>query len=232
MTYKPTILLADDDLSLRKVLGALLQEEGFNVILAADGSECLRKAYDTHPDLVLLDIMMPSKDGRVVCRQLREISSVPIIMLTAVPHEKEKVDRFADGADDYVTKPFNNDELIARIRAILRRTQKQSSKDRLEPYDDGHLLVNLDSRQVRVGNRAIHFAPKEWRLLECLLIHRGKVVEREELLRFVWGEGYEKEYNYLKVYVSHLRRKLGDPSKCPRYIHSQRQVGYRFEGRA
>lgn len=231
MMERDTILVADDDPSLRTVISALLQEEGFQVVLAADGLECLRVAYETHPNLVLLDIMMPNKDGRQVCQRLREISNVPIIMLTAISLEKEKVDLLTDGADDYVTKPYDNDELIARIRTVLRRSHQNSSL-RLDAYDDGHLAVDFETRQVRVSNQAVVLSPKEWRLLECLIKNQGRVVQRETLLRYVWGEGFEQEFNYLKVFVSHLRRKLGEPAQRPRYIHTERDMGYRFEGHA
>lgn len=231
MTNKDTILVADDDPSLRTVLSALLQEEGFNVAQAVDGLECLRVAYESHPDLVLLDIMMPHRDGKEVCRRLREISSVPIIMLTAVSVEKEKVELLTDGADDYVTKPFDNDELVARIRSVLRRSRQDSSL-RLDAFDDGHLFVDFEGRQVRVAGHVVVLSPKEWRLLECLIKYQGRVASRETLLRYAWGADFEKEFNYLKVFVSHLRRKLGEPYKRPRYIHTERDVGYRFERRA
>jgi len=231
MSHKDTILVADDDPSLRTVLSALLQEEGFNVIQAVDGLECLHLAYESHPDLILLDIMMPRRDGKEVCRRLREISSVPIIMLTALSMEKEKVGLLTDGADDYVTKPFDNDELIARIRAVLRRSRPDSSL-RLHLFDDGHLFIDVEGRRVRVAGKGVGLSPKEWRVLECLLRHAGRVVTREVLLRYAWGEGFEEEFSSLKVLVSHLRRKLGDPYKQPQYIQTEREIGYRFEGRA
>ncbi len=232
MTNKDTILITDDDSSLLTVLSALLQEEGFNVIQATRGAECLRKAYDTHPDLVLLDIMLPDKQGTEVCRQLREISGVPIVMLTATSTEKQKVDSLTEGADDYVTKPFDNDELVARIRALLRRSRITVASSKHPAYDDGFLRVDFDTHSVRINASPVLLSPKEWRLLECLIKHKGRVATRETLLRYVWGDGYEHEINYLKVYVSHLRRKLDEPPNRPRYIHTERDLGYRFEGRA
>ena len=231
MSNRDTILIADDDPSLRTVLNVLLQEEGFNVLQAADGSECLRTAYERHPDLVLLDIMMPNRDGREVCRHLREVSSnVGIIMLTAVSVGQDKVQTLTEGADDYVTKPFNNDELVARIRTVLRRIRQGSSKN-LAPFNDGRLVIDFEGRKVRLEGRTVVLSPKEWRLMECLVRHEGRVVTRETLLRYGWGDGYEKEFNYLKVFISHLRRKLGEPSRRPRYIHTERDLGYRFEAR-
>lgn len=159
MTRQDTILIADDDPSLRQVITAVLQEEGFNVLQAVDGAECLRIAYDRHPDLILLDIMMPHKDGRQVCKRLREFSEVPIIMLTALSMEKEKVERLADSADDYVTKPSNNAELVARIRAILRRTQHNDNLQR-HVYDDGHLHIDFDSSGSRQWNPSAALAQR------------------------------------------------------------------------
>ncbi len=225
---KDMILIADDDRALRTVLTVLLQEEGFNVLQAADGSECLHMAYDRHPDLVLLDIMMPHKDGREVCRRLREISNVPIIMLTAVSIGQEKVQSLTEGADDYVTKPFNNDELVARIRSVLRRSRPDSSKN-LAAYDDGRLTVDFDGRKISMAGNRVELSPKEWRLMECLVKHQGRVVTRETLLRYGWGDGYEKDFNSLKVFISHLRSKLAEPPKHPRYIHTEHDLGYRFE---
>lgn len=228
MTQANTVLIADDDPSLRLVITALLQEEGFNVLQAEDGAECLRVAYDRHPDVILLDIMMPNKDGREVCKKLREFSSVPIIMLTALSMEKEKVDRLLEGADDYVTKPFNNDELVARIRAVLRRSRSNGDAHR-HLYDDGRLFIDFDAHQVRIGGIKTALSPKEWRLLEYLCRHPNRVVSRQTLLLHAWGEGYENEFDYLKVFISKLRQKISDPARRPRYIHTERDIGYRFE---
>jgi two-component system KDP operon response regulator KdpE len=226
MTRPDTILIADDDASLRQVITTLLQEEGFNVLQAADGNECLHVAYEQRPDLVLLDIMMPNKDGREVCQRLREFSSIPIIMLTAISQEREIVDRLLGGADDYITKPFDNDELVARIRAVLRRTRQHG---RQPPYDDGYLYIDFDARQVRVKGNGVSLTPKEWRLLEYLIKNANRVVPRQTLLRHVWGAGYEDQSNYLKVFIAHLRHKLNDPARHPRYILTEHNIGYRFQ---
>jgi two-component system KDP operon response regulator KdpE len=162
---------------------------------------------------------------------LREVSNVPIIMLTATSTEKQKVDSLNDGADDYVTKPFNNDELVARIRANLRRSRSGATAT-LPPYDDGFLRVDFEGRQVRLGAHTVDLSPKEWRLLECLMKQPGRVASHDVLLHHVWGNGYEREVNYLKVFVSHLRHKLGEPPGRPRYIHTVRELGYQFEKRA
>lgn len=231
MKEKEVVLLADDDPSLRQVLTVLLEEEGFSVITATDGDECLRVALEQRPDLILLDIIMPHTDGRTVCRRLREISDVPIIMLTCLPAPNEKVERLMDGADDYVTKPFHNDELIARMRAVLRRAHRHADPT-LRVYDDGYLKVDLDAHQVFVKGTPVPLAPKEWRLLEYFLRHKNRVVTHQALLRYAWGDGFTEECASLKVYIAHLRHKLGDSARKPRYIHTERTLGYRFETHA
>jgi len=224
---KATILVADDEAPVRQVVAALLEIEGYTVVQAENGAECLRLVYDYHPDLILLDIMMPIKDGRVVCQQVREVSDTPIIMLTALNGEREKVERLNEGADDYISKPFNNDELVARVYALLRRTKKSSHGEQI--YDDGFLRVDRDKHEIRVKGERIPFSPKEWNLLIYLMDHKNRVMPRQTLLRHVWGETYEADFHYLKVFVSHVRRKIQDPARHPRYIHTERKIGYRFE---
>lgn len=228
MTRVNTVLVVDDDPALRQVITALLEEEGFHVLQAADGAECLRIAYARQPDVILLDIMMSNMDGREVCRKLRELSSVPIIMLSALSMEKEKVDRLLEGADDYVTKPFDNEELVARIRAVLRRSRANDDALR-RLYDDGRLSIDFDAHQVSIGGTKAALSPTEWRLLEYLCRHPNQVISRQTLLLHAWGAGYENEFNYLKVFISKLRQKISDPARRPRYIHTERNAGYRFE---
>jgi DNA-binding response OmpR family regulator len=228
MKKQNTILIADDDPTLRLVLSYLLEQEGFAVIQAVDGADCLHKAYEQHPDLVLLDVMMPNKDGREVCKRLREMSSVPIIMLTCRSEMEEKVNRLKEGADDYITKPFENQELIARISAVLRRVQSNAEFS-LRTYDDGFLSVDLDACYITVGGKPIILSPKEWRLLEYFLRHRNQPLSSRDMLRFAWGEGFENEWNSLKPSISILRKKLHDSIRQPRYIHTEKDQGYRFE---
>jgi two-component system KDP operon response regulator KdpE len=231
MKRKETILVVDDEPPVRQVLSTLLETEGFAVIEAADGTECLRVAHDYRPDLVLLDIMMPHRDGREVCQRLREISNVPIIMLTALPGGKETVERLQDGADDYITKPFRNDELVARIRAVLRRTHRTADfPSRI--YEDNVLKVDFAARQLLVNGKDVSLSPKQWRLLECLVNHKDRAVTHATLLRYGWGEGYEDSLQYLKVFISQLRHRLDDNPRKPRYIHTERELGYRFESHA
>lgn len=223
-----SVLVVDDEVSVRQILRMLLQSEGFEVMEAEDGRACLHHVYQQRPDLVLLDIRLPGRDGRELCRLLREIDpQLPIIMLTALSEDKEKVERLTDGADDYVTKPFHNEELVARMRALLRRT-RQSSRHHAHTYRDSMIDVDFDSRQLLVNGVTVSLSPKQWRLFECLVTKKDQVVSREELLRYVWGMGYEVESKYLKVFISHLREKLGDDPKRPRYIHTSREHGYLF----
>lgn len=229
MSEQPTILVVDDEDAVRYVLCTLLETEDFSVIEAATGRECLRLAYERHPDLVLLDILMPDRDGREICQQLREVSpDLPIIMLTALSEEAEKVARLHDGADDYITKPFHQDELLARIRAVLRRSQR-ARIPRIQAYKDSLLSIDFQTHQLVLRGKPVALSPKEWRLLEYLVEHKDHVATHEELLRYAWGSGFEKEHRYVKVFVSHLRQKLGDDTRSPRYIITSREQGYVFK---
>ena len=232
MKDREKILIVDDDPVVRQVLSTLLESEGFSVLEAADAKSCLHLVYEQHPDLVLLDILMPDRDGRDVCRLLRAMNPrLPIIMLSALGDAQEKIGRLDDGADDYVSKPFHNHELVARIRALLRRSRLNPA-DYSHTYQDSVIKLDFEARQFFVNNDEVELSPKEWRLLECLVAHKGRAVTRDELLRHVWGKAYEGEHKYVKVYVSHLRRKLGDNPKKPRYIHTVREHGYLFEAHA
>ncbi len=231
MPLKDTILIVDDEPGVRQVLSVLLKTAGYEPIMAATGSECLRLAYERRPNLVLLDIMMAHPDGREVCQRLREISDMPIIMLTALSDAREKVDRLSDGADDYITKPFYNEELLARIRAVLRRTRDPNQVE-LANYQDGYLDVDFESHQLCVEGVPVSLSPKQWLLLECLIGRKDHIVLHEELLRYAWGKGYEGEHKYLKVFMSNLRKRLGDVPGRRRYIRTERERGYLFQSYA
>jgi DNA-binding response OmpR family regulator len=219
------VLIVDDEHPVRRVLATLLEAEGFDVLEAANGRECMQLAYQHHPDLVLLDILMPGRDGREVTRQLRDLSpDLPIIMLTALSDQAEIVARLCDGADDYIAKPFQAQELLARIRAVLRRSNRRR-RPSVQAYQDSQLNIDFQAHRLTIRGDAVSLSPKEWRLLEYLVEHKDKALTRAELLRHVWGSGYEKEHRYLKVFVSHLRQKLGEPSHSPRYIHTLREEG-------
>ena len=229
---RDTVLIVDDDDVLRRVLVTLLEREGFNVVEAPDARTCLHLVYERHPDLVLLDILMPDRDGREVCRLLHDIDpQLPIVMLSALSEENEKVGRLGDGADDYIVKPFHNQELVARLQAVLRRS-RQAPAHHARLYKDSMLSVDFDSRQLLVNGEEVALSPKLWRLLEYMINHKDRVVSREELLRYAWGNGYEGEHRYLKVFISHLRQRLGENPKRPRYIFTAREQGYLFQSHA
>lgn len=228
LKHKDTILIVDDDPIVCQVLQVLLEDEGYRAVPVTDSRDCLSALRQHHPDLVLLDILMPGIDGRVLCRELRTASIAPIIMMSALTSDQEKVGRLNDGADDYIAKPFSNAELIARVRAVLRRAH-QVGRGRL--YRDDVLAVDFDAHALTVNGVPITLSPREWRLLEYLWRHQGRTVTREALLNYAWGTGYEQAYPNLKVFMSHLRRKLGDSARDPRYIFTEHELGYRFQGR-
>ena len=223
------VLLIEDEESIAAPLVGALAREGFEVEHAATGREGLDAAAGDAVDLVLLDLMLPDMDGRDVCRQLRQSSSVPVIMLTARGLETDRVVGLELGADDYVVKPFSVAELAARIRAVLRRSAERgpAPKDVLAIGD-----VELDRRTwtARLAGEPLELARREFELLRLLLEHAGEVVTREKLMREVWETEWMGATKTLDVHVSTLRRKLGDDPAAPRYIHTVRGVGFRFAG--
>jgi two-component system KDP operon response regulator KdpE len=226
-----TLLLIDDDVSLCETVRFMLIRNGFEVEVAHNGISGLKQAYALKPDAVLLDIMLPDMDGWQVCRRLREMSDVPIIMLTALGSDENVVEGLNLGADDYIVKPVAVEELIARIRALLRRTSRSNSTERnhREPifkYD--YLVIDFDKYEVTVAGKKVRLSPTEFRLLSVLSRHQGRLLPHEYLLSEVWGPEYVSEEEYLRLYISYLRRKIEtDPSK-PRLIHNEWGVGYRF----
>ncbi len=226
-----TLLLIDDDVSLCETVRFMLIGNGFQVEVAHNGISGLKKAYALKPDAVLLDIMLPDMDGWQVCRRLREMSDVPIIMLSALGSDENVIEGLNLGADDYIVKPVAVKELIARIRALLRRTSRSNSTERnhREPiftYD--YLVIDFDKYEVTVAGKKVKLSPTEFRLLSVLSRHQGRLLPHEYLLSEVWGPEYVSEEEYLRLYISYLRRKIEtDPSK-PRLIHNEWGVGYRF----
>jgi two-component system KDP operon response regulator KdpE len=222
------VLIVDDDLSVRAVLKAGLEREpGYQVVCVASGEQALATAYEHNPDVVLLDVMMAGMSGWDLCRQLRNVSDVPIIFVSAKSRESDIVMGLACGADDYITKPFGLAELKARLAAALRRVRSHNTHTR-QRYDDGVLHIDLQDKVVRKGDRSISLTPKEFQLLACLVRNMGRVVPHVELLRKVWGPGYETERGYLALYVCYLRQKLEDDPKHPRYVCTRFRVGYYF----
>ena len=220
------VLIVDDDPELLRALSINLRARRYDVILAADGATALRQASSTLPDLVILDLGLPDMDGTEVIAGLRGWSEVPIVVLSAREGQADKVTALDAGADDYLTKPFGMDELMARVRAALRRAQP--SED-LPFITTAHFTVDLAAKRVLRDDAEVRLTPTEWHLLELLVRHPGKLVGRRQLLTEVWGPSASNETNYLRVYMAQLRRKLEpDPSK-PQHLVTEPGVGYRFD---
>ena len=221
------ILVIDDEPVTVQLIGMALARKGFDVVEAFSAEEGLRKAYRFQPDLVLLDIMMPEMDGWEVCKRLREMSDVPIIFLTARGDTRDLVRGLEIGADDYLSKPFDQDELVARIRAHLRRAPKPRTAEELV-FNGGEFRINFMNREVRVRDELRHLTPKEFNLLGVLVRNAGRVVPREELVTEAWGEEYRDAVDSLKLYIHYLRQKIERDADNPDYILTSRGVGYRF----
>ncbi len=220
-----TILVVDDDHGLRELIRINLEHEGYGVIQAANGVQCLTSVRELRPDMVILDVMMPEMDGLEACGKVREFSQVPILMLTAKVQSEDVITGLDKGADDYLLKPFNMDELSARIRALLRRVPPA-----YRPLSAGDEQIQIDQqkREVRVRSEVVDLTPTEYHLLLILTENAGKVVEHETLLRAVWGQEYTKDNDYLKVYIWHLRRKLEVDPRNPKLLLTEWGVGYRL----
>jgi len=223
------ILMIDDDPRLVKLVDYSLTQEGYEVYKAYDGEEGLRQVYTHQPNLVILDIMMPKMDGWQVCRRIREMSDVPIIMLTAKGGEEDIARGLDYGADDYLTKPFRVKELLARVRAVLRRTALPPPTEEPITYSDEYLTVNLTERRIVVRGEPVKLTPTEFRLLALLVKNAGRVLTFQQILEHVWGWEYQDDVDYVRIYVWHLRQKMEEDPSQPRYILTEYGVGYRFE---
>lgn len=222
----PTVLVVDDEAPIQRALAANLKARGYDVIIAATGEQALELAARHHPDVVILDLGLPGMDGVDVVRGLRGWTEVPIIILSARGAEAEKVAALDAGADDYVSKPFGMDELLARLRATLRRSAPASEAAVIET---AHFRVDLADRRVTaLDGEVIKLTPTEWGLLEVLARHAGRLVTHKQLLQEVWGPGYGEESNYLRVHMTHLRRKIEPNSAKPCYVVTDPGMGYRF----
>jgi DNA-binding response OmpR family regulator len=222
------VLAIDDNPQLIKMLRRCLEREDYEIIAAHSGNEGLRKFQESHPDLVILDIMMPDMDGWEVCRSLREISiNVPIIILTVLKEKANVVRGLALGADEFIAKPFKPGELVARIGALLRRANM--TKTPSEFYDDGNLAIDFERRQVYLRGQALNLSPTEFRLLACLVRNAGQVVPHKTLLTQVWGPKYADETHYVKVYIRYLRQKIEGGPERPKYVVTEWGIGYRFQ---
>ncbi len=222
------ILVIDDDYHICHIIETAAKFEGAEVFIAHDGQEGMREYYECHPDLVILDIMMPEMDGWAVCRIIRESSEVPIILLTALQSEDDIVRGLDYGAIDYVTKPFSVKVLLARVRAALRQTAVFAEPETPSVYSDSYLHIDLEKRRVLINDNPIKLSITEYRLLTFLFTNMGKILTFEEILDAIWGKKYRNNADYVRVYVWHLRKKLEPNPKAPRYILTEYGIGYRF----
>ncbi len=222
------ILVVDDEKRMVRFIRLNLEHDGFQVISAYSGLQALDQVRTSLPDLVLLDVMLPDLDGFEVLRRIREVSTVPVIMLTAKGEENDRVRGLEMGADDYVTKPFSPRELVSRVRAVLRRVETVGGDDSDVIQVDERLKIDFGRREVWVDGKLINLRPTEYRMLYHLVKNAGWVVTHEQLLTKVWGYEYRDEPHYVRLYINYLRKKIEKDPANPKYILTERGVGYRF----
>ena len=221
------ILIVDDDAEIRLLLTELLSRAGFQVVEAADGKSALRQLFDTPPALVILDVTMPEMDGYQTLERIRDLSDVPVIMLTARTQELERVRGLSGGADDYVAKPFGRQELLARVHALLRRSGGKAEMN--ESYRDDFVEIDYPQRRVLVHDREVQLTPLEFKLLSVFVQHQSQVLSRDQLLELVWGDPYGVSGDQVKLYVGYLRKKLVPDSPDTAPIETVRGFGYRYK---
>jgi len=223
---KSRVLVVDDEPQITRVLKTVLSSQGYQVRTAAEAESALSSLNEWHPELVITDLYMPRMNGVELCRRIRAVSAVPIIVLSVKGEERTKVEALDSGADDYVTKPFGTDELLARVRAALRR--RGASPTDAASFDVGDFRIDLDARRVHIGGNEVRLTPKEFDLFVYLARHPNRVLTHRTLLEAVWGEASQEQPEYLRVFMGQLRKKLeADPSN-PRYLVTEPWVGYRF----
>ena len=225
---KGNILVVDDEPQITRVLKTTLSSQGYGVRSAGDGQEALDEMKNWPPDLIITDLRMPSVDGLELCRRVRKDSRIPIIVLSVKGEEPIKVEALDAGADDYITKPFSVNELLARVRAALRRSKKKEETD-APVIAVGDFRIDVPARAVTLKNRDVHLTPKEFDLLVYLAKHPGRVLTHRALLGAVWGPNSVEQPEYLRVFVGHLRKKLEPEENSPHYIVTEPWIGYRFE---
>ncbi len=226
------ILIVDDDEALVRLIDQVLTRKGYQGLKASNGQEALRLLFDQRPDLVLLDVVMPKMDGWQTCSRIRDISDIPIIILTGKRRTEEDIVRGLDyGADDYLLKPVGTRELLARVRASLRRAELASSVDAKKEitYSDGFLTVDVTQRKVIVNGERAKLTPREFRLFALLVENAGRILTHKQILEKVWGWEYIDDLDYVRIYISHLRQKIEPDSILPRYIITEPGVGYYFQ---
>jgi len=221
------ILIIDDDTDLVQLTSLIFRRAGAQVITAQDGWEGVGKLITHRPNLVILDVMMPGADGYEVCQKIRQVSSIPLMMISALNHDQNLLEGFKSGADDYLSKPFNPEVLLSRAEALLRRSGDANLSSM--KYNDGHLEIDIDKHQILIKGKPVKVTPIEFRLLLFLQQNAGKTLSYDQILQNVWGDEYRGSVNFVHVYVSHLRGKIEKDPKNPRYIQSVHGVGYMFE---
>ena len=220
------ILVVDDEYQITRVLKRSLQAHRYDVRSASDGESALDMFHDFHPDLLITDLQMPAMNGIELCREIRKISEIPIIVLSVKGEEKTKVEALDAGADDYITKPFGMDELLARVRANLRRAPDEKKEETF--LEIGDFAVDLSTYKVTVREKEVHLTPKEFELLTYLLKNHGKVLTHRNLLGAVWGGNFTEQTEYLRVFLGNLRKKIEPNPAKPQYILTEPWIGYRF----
>jgi two-component system KDP operon response regulator KdpE len=223
------ILVIDDDPNLRQLITITFTSQGCQVHSAVNGAEGLRLFYDYRPDLVILDVMMPEMDGWTVCTQIRQLSNVPIIMLTSLGSERDVVRGLELGAVDYIVKPFSPLVLVARANASLRQLLQEQPPPKQTAFADGYLTIDLEKRRVLVNEKPVKLSSTEYKLLAYLVENAGQILATEQILENVWGWEYRDSSDYVHVYISHLRRKIEADPKQPHYILTEYGIGYYFE---
>jgi two-component system KDP operon response regulator KdpE len=226
---QPVVVLIEDEPQIRRFLRITLAEHGFALIEASTGLEGIQRVDAHHPGLILLDLGLPDIDGIEVARRLRAKTHTPIIILSARGEEQQKILALDAGADDYVTKPFSIGELLARMRAALRRAGLKGEPGKEQMFVHGSLSIDFERRLVTVADKEVHLTPNEWDLLILLIENAGKVVTHKQLLRSVWGEQYAQETHYLRVYMAQLRHKLEEDPARPKFLLTEPGIGYRFK---
>ncbi|HVX05944.1 MAG TPA: response regulator [Rhodanobacteraceae bacterium] len=228
MNAAPRVLVIDDEAQIRRFLDIGLRAEGYEVLHAATAAEGLAQAATREPDLVILDLGLPDRDGHEVLSELRQWSQVPVLMLSVRSAETEKVRALDAGANDYVTKPFGIQELMARLRVLLRDRAVAGAEEVQPRYDDGRLAIDLVRREVMLDGSPLSLTRKEYAVLALLLRHAGRVVTQQQLLREIWGASHVHDSQYLRIVIGKLRQKLGDDPAQPRWLKTEPGVGYRF----
>ena len=228
------ILVVDDDLAMVRLISRVLSKKGFEVLESNNGQDALRLLYNNKPDLVLLDVVMPKMDGWQTCSRIRDISAtIPIIMLTGSRKTEDDMVRGLDyGADDYLIKPVGNKELVARVQAMLRRSELPSSVEdnrKSLTFNDGYLTIDIAQRKVVVDGKPVKLTPIEFRLLALLLQNTGRILTHRQMLEKVWGWEYVDDLDYVRIYISHLRRKIEPDPALPKYTITEPGVGYYFQ---